>query len=257
MAQDSPIGWTDNTWNCWQGCQKVGPGCAHCYMFAWQARYGKAQDVVRRSARATFQLPLRWHKHLVTGTYRGPRHGDTVLVFPCSLSDFFIEEADIWRAEAWEIIRATPHLTYQILTKRPERIAACLPADGGGGYPHVWLGTSVENRRWLQRVDTLAAVPAVVHFASFEPLLADLGDLRPWLPSLQWTIVGGESGPRRRPMALAWLVSIVEQCQAAGVPTFVKQDTALRDGQQGRIPDAIWACKELPYGLERCAGPPA
>jgi len=218
MAQDSRISWTDNTWNPWQGCHKVGPGCAYCYMFAWQARYGKPQDIVTRSATATFQLPLRWHRQLVEGIYQGTRHGDTVLVFTCSLSDFFIEEADPWRAEAWDIIRSTPQLTYQILTKRPERIAACLPEDWGAGYPHVWLGASVENRRWLPRLDTLCQVPAVVHFASFEPLLRELGDLSPWLPHLEWAIVGGESGSPRRPMDLAWLLHVVDQCQAIGLP---------------------------------------
>ena len=84
MAQDSRIGWTDNTWNPWQGCHKVGPGCAHCYMFAWQARYGKPQDVVIRSAPATFRLPLQWHRQLIKGVYQGKRHGATVLVFTCS-----------------------------------------------------------------------------------------------------------------------------------------------------------------------------
>jgi protein gp37 len=186
---------------------------------------------------------------MLQGTHAGRHHGHTKLVFTCSLSDFFIAEADGWRAEVWEIIRATPSLTYQILTKRPERLAACLPADWGAGYPNVWLGVSVENRRWRRRLDTLAQVPAVVHFASVEPLLQDLGDLTPWLPSLEWVIVGGESGPRRRPMALDWLVSVVEQCQAAHIATWVKQDTAFKDGQQGRIPDHIWHIKQLPLGL--------
>jgi protein gp37 len=114
------------------------------------------------------------------------------------------------------------------------------------GYANVWLGVSVENRRWLSRLDTLAQVPAVVHFASFEPLLEDLGDLTPWLSRLEWAIVGGESGKDRRPMEVRWLLRIVEQCQAAGVATFVKQDTAFKDGRQGRIPDAVWAIKEHP-----------
>lgn len=249
MAEASPISWTDNTYNPWQGCHKVSPGCAFCYMFSWQARYGKRQDVVLRSAPATFRAPLTWHKHMARGTYPKSHHGTTLLVFTCSLSDFFIEEADPWRPEVWDIIRATPHLTYQILTKRPERMAACLPADWGTGYANVWLGVSVENRRWLRRLDTLAQVPAVVHFASFEPLLRDLGDLTPWLVGLEWAIVGGESGPRRRAMELAWLTGITAQCQAAGIPLWVKQDVAFRDGQQGRIPDTVWAMKQLPLGL--------
>jgi protein gp37 len=188
---------------------------------------------------------------MTQGTYAGARHGDTVLVFTCSLSDFFIAEADPWRPEVWDIIRATPHLTYQILTKRPERFAACLPSDWGTGYPNVWLGVSVENRRWLSRLDVLAQIPARVRFASIEPLLGPLGDLTPLLPVLDWAIVGGESGPHRRPMALDWLTAVVHQCQEAGVPVWVKQDTALRDGQQGRIPEAVWAAKALPGGLSR------
>ncbi len=249
MAQETPISWTDATYNPWQGCHKVSPGCAHCYMFTWQARYGKPQDRVIRSAPATFRAPLRWQRQLVQGTYPGKRHADTLLVFTCSLSDFFIEEADRWRADAWEIIRATPNLTYQILTKRPERIAAHLPADWGTGYPNVWLGTSVENRRWLPRLATLTAIPAVIHFASFEPLLGPLGDLTPWLDTVGWAIVGGESGAPRRPMRLAWLYELLQQCQETDIPVWVKQDSAFKDGQQGRIPDAVWAIKDLPQSV--------
>jgi len=167
--------------------------------------------------------------------------------FWCDMTDLF----GAWVRQEWidacfATMAATPHHIHMLLTKRPERIAASLPPDWGAGYPHVWIGTSVENRRWLRRLDTLCQVPAVVHFASFEPLLADLGDLSPWLPSLHWVIVGGESGPQRRPMEVAWLLSIVEQCQTAGIPVFVKQDTALRDGRQGRIPDDVWRIKEFP-----------
>jgi protein gp37 len=218
-------------------------------MFAWQARSGKRQDVVVRSARPTFRAPLKWHKEMRLGTHTGNHHGCTKLLFTCSLSDFFLEEADAWRSEAWDIIRKTPSLTYQVLTKRPERIAPCLPEDWGTGYPNVWLGVSVENRRWRGRLDTLAQVPAVVHFVSFEPLLQDLGDLTPWLSTLDWAIVGGESGPHRRPMALEWLLRVVAQCQTGGLPVWVKQDVAFRDGQQGRIPDAVWGIKALPLGL--------
>jgi protein gp37 len=249
MGQDSRISWTDGTYNPWQGCHKVSPACAHCYMFAWQARAGKRQDVVIRSARSTFRAPLKWHRELRQGTHAAPHHDSTKLVFTCSLSDFFLAEADAWRPEAWAIIRATPSLTYQVLTKRPERIASCLPEDWGTGYPNVWLGVSVENRRWRGRLEALTQVPAVIHFASFEPLLQDLGDLTPWLPALEWAIVGGESGPRRRPMALEWLLGVVDQCQAAGLPVWVKQDVAFRDGQQGRIPDDVWGLEALPLGL--------
>ncbi len=244
--QDSLIGWCDCTQNFFQGCHKVSPGCANCYMFTLLRRYGKEPNVVFRSADAMFYAPLKWERQMAAGTYRGQHHGSTLLVFTCSLSDFFIEEADPWRAEIWEIIRQTPHLTYQILTKRPELIADRLPSDWGEGYPNVWLGVSVENQRWRSRLDILRELPAVVRFASFEPLLQDLGDLTPWLPALHWAIVGGESGPGYRPMDVAWLERVVQQCVAGGVPVWVKQDSAFKSEQQGRLSQALWSIKQLP-----------
>jgi protein gp37 len=210
-------------------------------------RYGK--DFAWCTRAKGFAKPLVWERQLVAGTYTGAHHGGTLLCFTCSWSDFFLPGADAWRPDAWQIIRETPHITYQILSKRPERLVACLPDDWGCGYPNVWLGVSVENARWLGRLTLLDAVPAVVHFASFEPLLGAVGDLAPYLPLLQWAIIGGESGPKRRPMALAWMTQVADQCQAAGIPTWVKQDSALRDGQQGRIPDALWALKQLPAAV--------
>jgi protein gp37 len=247
MGKDSRISWTDATHNFWYGCVKVSPGCAGCYADRDMTRYGKSFASVTRAK--GFDTPRKWERQMAAGTYPGQHHGETVLVFTCSWSDFFIAEADPWRAEAWDIIRQTPHLTYQILTKRPERIVSCLPEDWGEGYANVWLGVSVENPRWLRRIETLAKIPARVHFASCEPLLKDLGDLTPWLTSLQWVIVGGESGPGRRPMALAWLYRLVEQCQTAQIPAWVKQASAYRDGMQGDIPDHIWQIKQLPLGL--------
>ncbi len=141
MGEITGIGWTDATWNPWYGCSKVSPGCAHCYMFRDMKRYGSDPEVVTRS-KTKFDEPRKW---------KTPRR-----VFTCSWSDWFHEGADAWRAEAWAIVRDTPHLTYQILTKRPERIADHLPPDWGEGYPNVWLGTSVENQRFAFRADILA-----------------------------------------------------------------------------------------------------
>jgi protein gp37 len=133
--------------------------------------------------------------------------------------------------------------------------------------PNVWLGTSVENRKNLERLDHLKRTPAAVRFVSFEPLLEDLGDVSPWLYSdydryclddrfgipqdadrakVGWAVVGGESGGGFRPCQVEWISSLVEQCRAAGVPCFVKQDSGPRPGMQGRIPDDIWAVKEFP-----------
>jgi protein gp37 len=217
------VSWSDQTWNPFYGCLKVSKGCQFCYMYRdLGGRYGGNPSVVTRS-KTTFGAPLTW---------KAPQ-----LVFTCSWSDFFIEQADEWRLDAWEVIRRRPQHTYLILTKRPERIADHLPQ--GWPWPWVWLGVSVETPAYLWRADQLRAIPAAHRFVSLEPLLADLGTIN--LDGISWVIVGGESGPQHRPMAIAWVESIVDQCARAQVPAFVKQASALRDGQQGQLSDALWA----------------
>lgn len=153
---------------------------------------------------------------------------DLRLVFTCSWSDWFHPAADAWRPEAWAIVRATPHLTYQILTKRPELITERLPPDWGQGYENVWLGVSVENSRFTWRAETLAEIPAVTRFVSAEPLLGSLfiagRRKRPLeLRAIDWVIVGGESGPDARAMDVAWAREIAEACRATGTAFFMKQ----------------------------------
>jgi len=153
---------------------------------------------------------------------------------------------------------------FQVLTKRPERMRQYLSRRWTGAYlpQFIWLGVSVENQRWAdERIPLLLDTPAAVRFISAEPLLGpvDLGDYVDGLgwhlaKSLDWVVCGGESGPRRRPMRLEWLESVVAQCQAAGVAVFCKQDGALRPGQQGRISDELWALKELPLAPEDWTG---
>ncbi len=214
MGESSVIEWTDSTWNPWRGCDKVGPGCAHCYMFREQRRYARDPSIVVRCSAATFSAPLSW----VWAARRAACIADhgCHLVFTCSWSDFFHEHADAWRAGAWEVIRRTPGSTYQILTKRPERMLEQLPADWGDGWPNVWLGVSIENRRFVHRADRLRQVPAVVRFISAEPLLGPLMAIahdheseEGWwedpytgvgldLTGIDWLIAGGESGGSRR-----------------------------------------------------------
>ena len=201
MGFDTEIGWTQRTWNGWIGCQKISQGCSHCYMYRLEKRFGNNPMNVHRTSDATFYAPLKWK--------------EPALVFACSMSDFFIKEADKWRDDAWEIIRKTPHLTYQILTKRPERIADHLPDDWGEeGYSNVWLGTSVELDRYKERIKHLAKVPAPVHFISAEPMLGPLnlydgyyvseGHWEAYLAQIDWIIVGGESGKGNRLMEVSW-----------------------------------------------------
>src|ERR1700733_10506093 len=155
MGVSSAIEWTQATWNPWHGCKKVSPGCAHCYMYRDKKRYG--------------QDPADFVK--INSTFDAPTKGNEArMIFTCSWSDFFIEEADSWRPEAWEVIRATPQHAYQILTKRACRIATHLPR--GWPFPNVWLGVSVENPRFFSRIDELRNVAASVRFLSLEPLLS-------------------------------------------------------------------------------------
>lgn len=244
---DSTIEWTGPTHNFWTGCHKVSPGCRSCYAETMTRRlgsvWGRSTDfsVVTRAPDERFYAPHGWKK--------------PALVFTCSMSDFFIKEADPWRADAWNVIRHTPHLTWQILTKRPERIgrnltAMCFKCGGARWddserheghepqwwpWPNVWLGTSVETQQFAdERIPHLLRVPAAVRFLSVEPLLGpvDLSAFLPTplcedgLPLLDWVIVGGESGARARPFDLAWARSIRDQCRAAGTAFFFKQGGA-------------------------------
>jgi len=202
-------------------------------MFRDQLRYGRNPNVVVRAADATFYAPLKW---------REPK-----LIFTCSWSDWFIEEADQHRDEMWSIIRCTPHLTYQILTKRPERIADHLPVDWGpDGYPNVWLGVSAENQYWYDiRVPLLMHVPAKVHFVSAEPLLKPINIMATECPQLpQWIICGGESGGRPghppRPMNLDWARALRDQCGATDTPYFLKQLGGVRPGGSALLDGREW-----------------
>lgn len=204
----SAIEWTNDTWNPWQGCVKVSPGCKYCYMYRDKKRYGQNPMAVVRSKPPTFNAPLT--------KLKGP------LVFTCSWSDFFIDVADTWRNDAWDIIRQTPHLTYQILTKRPERIVENLPSDWGNGWPNVWLGVSVETNEQRGRMDILRQIPSAIRFVSAEPLLESVDlDLR----NFSWVISGGESGvgEKWRSAKIEWFLNIRDQCLKADVPFFHKQ----------------------------------
>lgn len=212
------ISWTDHTWNPWRGCEKITPGCENCYMFTAQRRYGRDPAVVVRTQ--TWDNPLKWYAEAEAAQ-------KARFVFTCSWSDFFIEAADAWRQEAWDLIRSTPWLTYQILTKRPNNIADRLPADWGNGYPNAWLGVSVESKAYLWRLKAIAKIPAALRFASVEPLLEDVcPDINGYLDGIGWMIVGGESGPGYRPMDTEWARRLRDLCGLRKLPFFFKQSAA-------------------------------
>lgn len=158
---------------------------------------------------------------------------DPRMIFTCSMSDFFIEQADEWRPEAWQVIKESPQHTWQILTKRPERIAQSLPADWGNGYPNVWFGVTVENQKCMERAWTLAKIPVRVRFISAEPLLEEVDFLEQRygeraIDYFQWLILGGESGNtygkwKYREMKIAWLRKAIRDLQTTHVAIHVKQ----------------------------------
>ncbi len=226
MGKNTKIEWADNSHNFWTGCLKVSQGCKFCYMYRLAARYGKDGSVIYRANDDKFNEPLKWKK--------------PATVFTCSMSDFFIKEADEWRADAWKIIKATPHLTWIILTKRIKRVKQCLPPDWGKGYPNVWLGVSVENQKTADhRIPMLYEIPAAIRFLSVEPILGPI-DLSPflsvhipppvdkWVLPIHWVIIGGESGNDNgdyihRPAELDWFRDIIAACREFETPVFVKQ----------------------------------
>lgn len=236
MAENSKIEWTTHTFNPWIGCQKVSPGCDHCYAEAMMdTRYHKVQwgphGERKRTSAANWNLPLRWAKAPAI---------DRPRVFCASLADVFDNQVPTeWRADLFNLIRRTPVLDWLLLTKRPENIAKMLPADWNGGWKNVWLGTTCEdqpnyNRRWR----ILANIPAAVRFISYEPAI---GPLKPTgvvtehsfrLPD--WLICGGESGRDARPMSPDWARDVRDECEVVGIKFFMKQMTGKKP-----IPDDL------------------
>jgi protein gp37 len=228
MGDHTTIEWTDATWNPIRGCTKISPGCKHCYAETFAERfrgvpghpYEQGFDLKR--VPAALPLPFTW-----------PRRK---MVFVNSMSDLFHEDVPEAYVDAVvAVMRAADWHTYQVLTKRSERMRDYLQAhrDEVAASPHIWWGVSVEDRRYgLPRVADLRAAPAGLRFLSVEPLLEDLGPID--LAGIGWVIVGGESGPGARPMHPDWVRSVRDRCAAAGVPFFFKQWGGTRKARAGR-----------------------
>jgi protein gp37 len=228
------------TFQAWEGCEKVSEGCDHCYAEGRDLRYhggrhwGPKQTPRKPMSEAYWRQPHAWNR-------KAARLGVPLKVFCSSLADIFEDHSAVgpWRARLWGTIEATPWLVWMLLTKRPANIRRLVPPGWLQAWPErVWIGTSVETQAWADvRIPLLLKVLAAVRFLSVEPLL---GPVRLSLDGIGWVIVGGESGPGYRPMALDWLEGAVVQCQAAGVSIWVKQDSGPREGRQGRIPAHLW-----------------
>jgi protein gp37 len=231
MSDKSKIEWTDATWNPVRGCDKISPGCKNCYAATFAERF---RGVPGHPYEQGFDL--RFVPEKLAEPFRWPK---PKMVFVNSMSDLFHKDVpDAYVARVAEVMRVANWHTYQVLTKRSGRLADMLRTDLRhlAAEPHVWWGVSVEDRKHgLPRIDHLRAAPAAVRFLSVEPLLEDLGTID--LSGISWVIVGGESGPRARPMHGDWVRSIRDQCDAAGVAFFFKQWGGTRKDRTGRTLD--------------------
>ncbi|MBW6400025.1 phage Gp37/Gp68 family protein [Roseomonas sp. HJA6] len=258
MGADTSIEWTVHSFNPWSGCQAVSPACDHCYAEAQAKRQPKTwggwgpHAERKRTSESYWRQPLKWNSE-------ARKAGTRPRVFCASMADVFDNAVPAeWRADLWALIAETPHLDWLLLTKRPQNIRpmmiaarrAVLRADVAEDHvtwpwPNVWLGTTVENQAEAdRRIPHLLAVPAAKRFLSCEPLLGpvDLQACKAWrdcnipeyggpghefvsvLHGLDWIIAGGESGPHARPSHPDWFRSLRDQCQAARVPYFHKQN---------------------------------
>lgn len=255
MAQTSNIAWTNATWNPVIGCTKVSAACDFCYAEEYVNRYeplvqwGKPgqKSKLRRTSPSTWDNPRKWNN--AAGKAQTP-----LRVFTCSLSDFFDSDWDPqWRAEAWDVIRATPWLDWMVLTKRPQNISKMLPEDWGSGWRNVWLGTTAENQEEYDRRRLhLLRVPAWAYFFSVEPMLGPVvRDVVHELGKNVMYICGGESGHNHRLMDLAWAESLRQSCARNNVRFFFKQVSSVKPGMRGNAPDTLWNAREFCYSWDR------
>ena len=241
MPTRSNIEWTEMTWNPVTGCTKISQGCKRCYAERMAKRLtAMGSERYRNGFKVTLHpdlldVPRRW---------RQPR-----VVFVNSMSDLFHEDIPLeYIQRVFATMRECPQHTFQVLTKRSERLAGMAAQIS---WPrNVWMGVSVEDARVLSRIHDLRTVPAAVRFLSLEPLIGPLDELA--LEGIHWVIVGGESGPRARPMRREWVDSIHRQCRGARVPFFFKQWGGVRKDLAGRELHGR-TFDEMPQPLRRAA----
>jgi protein gp37 len=228
MSTTTQIEWTDATWNPVTGCTKLTRGCDFCYAERFSERF---RDVPGHPFQDGFDLKLRPERLTQPLHWRQPRR-----IFVNSMSDLFHKEIPKPFIDAvFETMEAASWHTYQVLTKRSSLMTRYLRNRYGNGVapPHIWLGVSVEDAKNAVRLKHLRAAQASVKFVSFEPLLASVGRID--LTGIHWAIVGGESGPKARPMEEEWAIEIRDQCKAARVAFFFKQWGGTRPKSGGRL----------------------
>lgn len=221
----------DDVWNPWHGCHKYSEGCRNCYVYRRDESIGKDASIIEKTG--SFELPVKRSRG---GDYKlAP--GRTI--YTCMTSDFFIEEADEWRMDAWRMIKERQDIPFIIITKRIVRFADCIPSDWGEGYPNVTIGCTVENQRQCDiRLPIFNRVPIQNRFIVCEPLLENIELIYYLNSSIQFVTVGGESGESARNCDYSWVLHIREQCMAKNVAFHFKQTGAnfIKDGKRYQVP---------------------
>lgn len=243
MAANTGISWTNRTFNIVWGCEKVSPACKNCYAETLALRW-KYDVWGSTKPRRVFPFkhwnePLKWERKAVE---LGAQH----LVFCSSMCDLFEDHPTVISelSKLWPLIKATPHLTWQLLTKRPERILKFLPLDWGAGYPNVWIGTTIENNDYVWRADEIRKVPTVCRFVSYEPACGPIDKLD--MTDLHWLIFGGESGPDFRKHDPQWARDVKARCAENGLAFFYKQGSSLKSGEDPTLDGVEY--KAFPVG---------
>jgi protein gp37 len=220
------------SWNPWHGCRKFSPGCLNCYVYRMDGKFGR--DPARFALTASYLLPLEKFKGgKRKGSYKLQPDGETV--YTCFSSDFFLEDADSFRLEAWRAIRCRLDLHFYIPTKRIHRFLDCIPPDWGDGYENVTIACTAENQAMAdKRLPLFASLPIKHREVIVEPILERM-DISSRLSGLEQVIVGGESGATARICDFRWIVSLRRQCEAAHVPFRFKQTGARFINEEGRL----------------------
>ncbi|MEA4876799.1 MAG: DUF5131 family protein [Aminobacterium sp.] len=255
MALQSSIEWTNSTWNPLAGCSCVSEGCRNCYAMAMAARlesmsHEKYFGLTKKTREGrtiwtgkihvdqdSIKKPLTWKK---------PQ-----LIFVNSMSDLFHENApEEAIVQIWDVMSKAYWHTFQTLTKRPQRMFYLIKKLNLPLLPNLWLGTSVENKNVISRIDILKKIPATIRFVSFEPLIGSVGNVN--LEDIDWAIVGGESGPRSRPLEEKWVDEVYHSCQKYGTLFFFKQWGGTNKKKAGRLyKGKTWDAMPTPFVTQK------
>ena len=234
---------TSKIWNPWHGCRKLSEGCRHCYVYRRDAKHDIDSTIVRKTK--NFDLPVQKKR---SGAYKIPAG---TMVYTCFTSDFFVEDADQWRTEAWEMIRRRNDLSFLMITKRIDRLKQSVPDDWGDGYEHVTICCTIENQdRADYRLPIYRAAPIKHKILICEPLLGRI-DLRPYDIGMwvEQVVAGGESGHEARPCHFDWVLDLRDVCVENNVSFWFKQTGAkfVKDGRLYHI------CRQLQHSQARKA----